>query len=105
MPPKIQLPPQNFSEVLSAIDNQNETFEKNLLSQKRDRMHKTIKTEVNIISNIDKLHKNPTKEISNKSSNDTNNKIYEKNPSYDIINNKNKFLPPEIKKEEYSMQL
>ena len=98
MPPKIQLPPQNFSEVLSAIDNQNETFEKNLLSQKRDRMHKTIKTEVNIISNIDKLHKNPTKEISNKSSNDTNNKIYEKNPSYDIINNKNKFLPPEIKK-------
>ena len=32
MPPKIQLPPQNFSEVLSTIDNQKETIEKNLLS-------------------------------------------------------------------------
>ena len=99
MPPKIQLPPQNFSEVLSAIDNQKETIEKNLLSLKRDRMHKTIKTEVNIIGNIDKLNKNPNKEINNKYNNDNNKtQIYEKNSSYDVINNRNKFLPPEIKK-------
>ena len=70
MPPKIQLPPQNFSEVLSAIDNQKETIEKNLLSLKRDRMHKTIKTEVNIIGNIDKLNKNTNKEINNKYNNE-----------------------------------
>ena len=99
MPPKIQPPPQNFSEVLSAIDNQNEKSELNLLSQKRDRAHK-IKSEINIVGNIEKLSKKPLKEINTKSSYDntnTNNK-YEKNSNYDIINNKNKFLPPEIKR-------
>ena len=97
MPPKIQLPPQNFSEVLNAVDNQNDKIEHNLLSQKRDRAHK-IKSEVNIVSNIEKMQKKPIKERNSKSYYDNNNKGKEKNPSYDIINNNNKFLPPEIKR-------
>ena len=98
MPPKVQLPPQNFSEVLSAIDNQNDKSELHLLSQKRERAHK-IKSEINIVGNIEKIQKNPLKEQKAKSHYDnSNNKNYEKNPSYDIINNKNKFLPPEIKR-------
>ena len=91
MPPKIQPPPQNFSEVLSTIDNQSED---NLLSQKRNR--NKIKTEVNIIGNIEKIQKKPLKEKDRKSYHDKAN--YEKNPNYDIINNNNKFLPPEIKR-------
>ena len=97
MPPKIQLPPQNFSEVLNAVDNQNDKIEHNLLTQKRDRAHK-IKSEVNIVSNIEKMQKKPIKERNSKSYYDNNNKGKEKNPSYDIINNNNKFLPPEIKR-------
>ena len=97
MPPKIQLPPQNFSEVLNAVDNQNDKIEHNLLSQKRDRAHK-IKSEVNIVSNIEKMQKKPIKERNSKSYYDNNNKGKEKNSSYDIINNNNKFLPPEIKR-------
>ena len=105
MPPKVQLPPQNFSEVLSAIDNQNDKSENDLLSQKRERAHK-IKSEINIVGAIEKLSKKPIKERNNKSyydnsnnnKNDTTNNKYEYNPSYDAINNRNKFLPPEIKR-------
>ena len=98
MPPKTQVAPQNFSDVLLAIDNQNEKAENDLLNHKREHAHK-IKSEINIIGNIQKISKNPLKEKNTKSIYDNNNtNKYEKNPSYDIINNRNKFLPPEIKR-------
>ena len=62
-----------------------------------DLAHK-IKSEINIVGNIEKLSKKPLKEINTKSSYDNTNNKYEKNTNYDIINNKNKFLPPEIKR-------
>ena len=98
MPPKTQVAPQNFSDVLLAIDNQNEKAENDLLNHKREHAHK-IKSEINIIGNIQKIQKNPLKERNTKSIYDNSNiNKYEKNPSYDIINNRNKFLPPEIKR-------
>ena len=40
MPPKTQVAPQNFSDVLLAIDNQNEKAENDLLNHKREHAHK-----------------------------------------------------------------
>ena len=96
-PPKIQQPPQEFSEVLSAVDNQNDDSENNLLTHKRHRNSHKIKTEVNLITKIEKLPKKSSKENKINQSNNNNNqkKIYE-NTVDDIA--ANKFLPPEIKK-------
>ena len=97
-PPKIQQPPQQFSEVLSAVDNQNDDLENNLLSHKRHRNSHKIKTEVNLITNIEKLSKKSIKDNNNKSNSNNNNKekkLYD-NTVDDIAYNK--FLPPEIKK-------
>ena len=72
MPPKTQVAPQNFSDVLLAIDNQNEKAENDLLNHKREHAHK-IKSEINIIGNIQKISKNPLKERNTKSFNDNSN--------------------------------
>ena len=93
IPPKIQAPPQEFSEVLSAVDNQNDDKDNNLLSNKRHRNSHKLKTEVNLITKIEKLAKKPLKDRSNNNNNER--KKYD-NTVEDIANNK--FLPPEIKK-------
>ena len=99
IPPKLQQPPQQFSEVLSAVDNQNDDTDNNLLTNKRHRNEKhshKIKTEVNLITKIEKLSKKPLKDNSNKDNNNNNERKKYDNTVEDIANNK--FLPPEIKK-------
>ena len=90
VPLKIEQPHQKFSEVLSAVDNQNDDPDNNFLEHKRHREHK-IKTEVNLITQIEKLSKNSN----NKLNNNKERKRYD-NTVDDIENNK--FLPKEIKK-------
>ena len=99
-PPKIQQPPQQFSEVLSAVDNQNDDLENNLLSHKRHRNSHKIKTEVNLVTNIEKLSKKSMKDNNNNKSNSNNNNNKEKKLYDNTVDDiaYNKFLPPEIKK-------
>ena len=94
-PQKIQQPPQKFSEVLSAVDNQIDDSEKNLIAQKRHRSHK-IKTEVNIVTQVEKWPKKTQKDNNNPKGNNKNNRLIYDN-TYDELEN-NKILPPEIKK-------
>ena len=105
IPIKIEQPPQNFSEVLSAVDNNDES-ETNLMNRKRlreERKAHKLNTEVNIVTKVEKL---PQK-MKNKNSVFKDSLIDDidyMNPERRIYDNtiddsaNNKFLPPEIKK-------
>jgi len=105
IPIKIEQPPQNFSEVLSAVDN-NDDSEANLMNRKRlreERKAHKLNTEVNIVTKVEKL---PQK-MKNKNSVFKDSLIDDidyMNPERRIYDNtiddsaNNKFLPPEIKK-------
>ena len=104
IPIKIEQPPQNFSEVLSAVDN-NDDSENNLMNRKRlreERKAHKLNTEVNIVTKVEKL---PQK-MKNKNSVFKDSLIddIDYNPERRIYDNtiddsaNNKFLPPEIKK-------
>ena len=105
IPIKIEQPPQNFSEVLSAVDN-NDDSEANLMNRKRlreERKAHKLNTEVNIVTKVEKL---PQK-MKNKNSVFKDSLIDDidyMNPERRIYDNtiddsaNNIFLPPEIKK-------
>ena len=94
IPLDIKQTPQKFSDVLSAVDNQNN--DNDFLNQKRHRSHK-LKTEVNLVTEIEKLSKKnkDDKKINVRNADKTDKKKYD-NLIDDIENNK--FLPKEIKK-------